>query len=66
MTLLKLELTIEQVNGILQVLGSAPYVQSAGLINLVQEQIGPQVRDLQIAEAKRLAEENNNESTPAA
>ena len=67
MTALKLELTIEQVNGILQVLGSAPYIQSAGLINLIQNQVGPQVREMQIAEAKALAEqEASNESTPTA
>ena len=52
MTTLKLELTIEQVNGILQLLGNAAYIQSAGLINLIQDQVGPQVREMQIAEAK--------------
>ena len=65
MTTLKLELTIEQVNGILQLLGNAPYVQSAGLINLIQETVGPQVREMQIAEAKAIAEKAD-ESTPAA
>ena len=54
---LKLELTIEQTNGVLQILGNAPYVQSVNLINLIQEQAGPQVRDLQVAEAKAIAEQ---------
>ena len=54
---LKLELTIDQTNGILQILGNAPYVQSVNLINLVQEQAGPQVRELQVAEAKAIAEQ---------
>ena len=45
--LLKLELTIDQTNGILQILGNAPYIQSVNLINLIQTQVGPQVRELQ-------------------
>ena len=45
--LFKLELTIEQTNGILQILGNAPYIQSVNLINLIQTQVGPQVRELQ-------------------
>lgn len=65
MTTLKLELTIEQVNGILQLLGNAAYIQSAGLINLIQNQIGPQVREMQIAEAKSIAEKAD-ESTSVA
>lgn len=56
-TTLKLELTIEQTNGILQILGNAPYVQSVNLINLIQEQVGPQVRELQVAEAKAIAKQ---------
>ena len=63
MTTLKLELTIEQVNGILQILGNAPYVQSAGLINLIQDTVGPQVREMQIAEAKAIAEKADESKT---
>lgn len=59
---LKLELTIEQTNGILQILGNAPYVQSASLIGLIQEQVGPQVRELQVAEAKAIAEQAEAQS----
>jgi hypothetical protein len=46
--------TIEQANAILNILGNAPFVQSANLINLLQEQAGPQVRALQIEEAKTI------------
>ena len=61
---LKFELTIEQVNGVLNVLGNAPYVQSASLIALLQEQASPQIQALQVEEAKRIAE-SANESTTA-
>jgi|TARA_R110000822_G_scaffold135402_6_gene272997 hypothetical protein len=47
--------TIDQANAILNILGNAPFVQSANLINLLQEQAGPQVRALQIEEAKTIA-----------
>jgi hypothetical protein len=63
---LKLELTIEQTNGVLQILGNAPYVQSAGLIALIQDQAGPQVRELQIAEAKAIAEQGGNSEPTSA
>ena len=61
---LKFELTIEQVNGVLNILGNAPYVQSAALIALLQEQASPQIQALQVEEAKRIAE-SANESTTA-
>jgi hypothetical protein len=53
--IIKFELTIDQANGVLAILGNAPFVQSASLINLLQEQAGPQVRALQIEEAKAVA-----------
>jgi hypothetical protein len=53
--IINFELTIEQANAVLAILGNAPFVQSAGLINLLQEQAGPQVRALQIEEAKAVA-----------
>lgn len=56
MTTLKFELTIEQANAILTILGNAPYVQSVNLIAILQEQAAPQVEALQIAEAKAIAE----------
>ena len=52
---LKFEVTIDQANGILNILGNAPYVQSANLIALIQEQAGPQIQALQIEEAKAIA-----------
>ena len=61
MTTLKLELTIEQVNGLLSILDvphSGTTMQRTALISLIQEQAGPQVRAIQVAEAKALAEQN--------
>ena len=40
---IKLTLTVDQVNGILQALGNMPYVQSAELINIVRNQASSQV-----------------------
>lgn len=65
MTTLKLELTIEQVNALLQALGGVAYIQSAGLINLIQDQVGPQVREMQIAQAKAEQEANDESKTVA-
>ena len=42
-----LTLTVDQVNGLLNVLGNAPFVASANLINEIQTQGGPQVAELQ-------------------
>jgi len=44
-----LTLTVDQVNGLLNVLGNAPFVASANLINEIQTQGGPQVAALQAA-----------------
>lgn len=44
--------TVNQINAILQILGSAPYFQSAGLINLIQMQGEPQFRALLAKEKK--------------
>ena len=38
--------TVNEVNAILNVLGQAPYVASASLINSIQAQGGPQVEAL--------------------
>ena len=40
---MKLELTIVEVNTIMQALGNAPYVQVAELIQKIREQAQPQV-----------------------
>ena len=42
-----LTFTVDQVNAILNVLGNAPFVASANLINEIQTQGGPQVAELQ-------------------
>ena len=41
--------TINQVNAILSVLGNAPFVQSANLINEIQLQGSPQVKAIEDA-----------------
>jgi len=41
---MNLELTIEQVNIIMQALGNAPYVQVAPVIAEIQKQAAPQVQ----------------------
>ena len=44
--------TVNQVNSILAVLGNAPFVQSANLINEIQQQGAPQVKELEDAAPK--------------
>jgi len=41
--MIKLELTVEEVNGILQALGNAPYAQVVSLVEKIKEQAIPQV-----------------------
>lgn len=50
--------TVSQVNAILQILGNAPYLASAGLISLIQMQGEPQFRAI-------LAKEKKDESKTA-
>jgi hypothetical protein len=57
--ILKLEFTVKEVNSILNILGSLPFVQAVGLINAIQAQCTPQFEALQAEEAK-------NEPAPAA
>jgi hypothetical protein len=40
---MKLDLTIAEVNIIMQALGNAPYVQVAELIQKIREQVQPQI-----------------------
>jgi hypothetical protein len=47
---IKLSLTIEEVNGILQALGNMAYSQVAPLIDKVRSQAGPQVEAAQQAQ----------------
>jgi hypothetical protein len=56
-----LTLTVEQVNGLLGILGNAPFVQSANIINEIQKQGAPQVKNLQDAAD---AQEASNAATP--
>jgi hypothetical protein len=42
--MVKLELDIAEVNGVLTALGQMPYVQAQGLIAKIQEQAAPQVQ----------------------
>jgi hypothetical protein len=44
--ILTFQFTVAAVNGLLQILGQAPFVASAGFINDIQRQAGPQVDQL--------------------
>ena len=50
---MKLELTIDEVNVIMQALGNAPYVQVAALIQKIREQAQPQVAPAQTEETAK-------------
>jgi len=54
--IIKLELTVDQINSLLAVLGNAPFVQSANLVNEIQAQGTPQFLAIQ---------EANKEDEPA-
>ena len=49
---MKLELTINEVNIIMQALGNAPYAQVAELIQKIREQAQPQVQAAMQEEVK--------------
>ena len=53
--MIKLELTVEQINIILASLGKQPFEAVAGVINTIQQQGGPQAAAL--AEAEKAAAE---------
>jgi len=53
--ILKFEFTVAQVNAILNIIGSAPYVAAAPLIALVQSQGTPQFAEL-VKTAEQAAE----------
>ena len=53
--ILKFEFTVAQTNGILNVLGNAPYAQSAGLIELIRAQGEPQFKAALEAESNKEA-----------
>jgi hypothetical protein len=61
--IIKLELTVNNVNLMLNVLGNAPYVQSATLIAQIQAQGVPQLKELEAAfEAVKAAEPKTEEA----
>ena len=53
--MIKLELTLEQLNGILNALGKAPTEYGLNPVILIQNQAGPQVEEMRIEEAKAVA-----------
>lgn len=42
--MIKLELTVEEVNGVLQALGNMPYAQVVALVENIRNQATPQVQ----------------------
>jgi hypothetical protein len=40
---MQLDLTLEQINVIMQALGNAPFVQVEGIINEIRKQVQPQL-----------------------
>ena len=60
--IIKLELTVNDVNQLLNILGNAPYVQSANIITQIQAQGVPQFKELEAAmEAVKAAEPKTDE-----
>ena len=58
--------TVDQVNSILNVLGQAPYVQTANLVSLIQAQGADQFAKIQAeVEAEEAANADPVEETPA-
>ena len=45
--MISIEFTVEQINGLLSILGNVPYVQSAQFINMIQVQGTPQFQALE-------------------
>ena len=59
-SVIKLELTVNSVNTLLNVLGQAPFVSSANLIHTIQAQGVPQLQEIQKAmEAVAAAEKKD-------
>lgn len=59
-SIIKLELTVNNVNTLLNVLGQAPFVASANLINTIQTQGVPQLQEIQKAMASVAAAEKKD------
>lgn len=60
-SIIKLELTVNSVNALLNVLGQAPFVASANLIHNIQAQGVPQLQEIQKAMASVAAAEKKDE-----
>lgn len=60
-SIIKLELTVNSVNALLNVLGQAPFVASANLIHTIQAQGVPQLQEIQKAMASVAAAEKKDE-----
>ena len=58
--ILTFQFSVAAINGLLQILGNVPFIASAGFINDIQRQAGPQVDQL-VAN-----KEKTDEPTPAA
>jgi hypothetical protein len=48
--MIKLELEVAEINGILNALGQMPFVQVQGLIAKIQSQAAPQVKEVEQAD----------------
>ena len=59
-SVIKLELTVNSVNALLNVLGQAPFVASANLIHTIQAQGVPQLQEIQKAMASVAAAEKKD------
>jgi hypothetical protein len=44
--ILVFKFSVKAINGLLQILGQAPFIQSAGFIQDIQRQAGPQIDQL--------------------
>jgi hypothetical protein len=59
-SVIKLELTVNSVNALLNVLGQAPFIASSNLIHTIQSQGVPQLQEIQKAmEAVAAAEKKD-------
>jgi hypothetical protein len=54
--MIKLELTVEEVNGVLQSLGNMPYAQVVALVENIKAQAIPQVPQVQAQPTPETAE----------
>lgn len=50
---INLELTLEETNGLLNLLAQLPFIQAVGVINLIQSQAGPQAAKMVPPEEKK-------------